>query len=214
MNDRYINRILTIIFHYYVNSLTLLFDKENSQIYTFLSNNKKYLLKIKDYIKNNEYELQKKAALLNISPRVFNRAILDNKEFIVMEYIDAITLNSYILNEEYENIRELYDVILKTLNCIRKLHSLNISHGDLNATNILISDKDDYTHNDAVFIIDFEYAHNITNSVEIEYDRMNFLHSINYFNEDTEKICKELGYKYSIYQKLFDDYFALLNKKI
>lgn len=109
-----------------------------------------YILKIfRRGLSENILEHFIKLSNFKLIPRIF----VLNSVFIIMQYIEGITLNKYLENMKLKitigfntNLTKLqiYEKIKKLLD---KYHSLNLTHNDLNPYNILISKND-------VFFID------------------------------------------------------------
>lgn len=97
--------------------------------------------------------IQQMASEAEIAPKVLTYT----KDYIIMEYIDGITVEQYLEQcESDQDIELIYDIIL---NAIDKLHSLNIKHNDLMTSNIII------TKNGKIMIIDYgssEYNEDFT----------------------------------------------------
>ena len=87
-----------------------------------------------------EYETLNFLNKYNLSPK----GLYYNNYYLIIEYIDSITLSNYLKNSKNYTI---FDKVIKSIN---KMHSLNIFHGDLNLDNILI------TPNEEIKFIDFE----------------------------------------------------------
>ena len=129
---------------------------------TFIFENR-YVIKIKNQIRekvnvrlyNGKYngffydvknKLQKEYETLNFLNKynLSPKGLYYNNYYLIIEYIDSITLSNYLKNSKNYTI---FDKVIKSIN---KMHSLNIFHGDLNLDNILI------TPNEEIKFIDFE----------------------------------------------------------
>jgi len=97
-----------------------------------------------------EYEILKKANSLGIGPKVI--AIDEDNHAIVMEYIDGITFNNWLLDESPSK-KELSLLVDNLLEQAKRLDGGGISHGQLagKGKNILV-------RNNKPIIIDFEKA--------------------------------------------------------
>jgi serine/threonine protein kinase len=131
---------------------------KQGSVYEFLNGPKKYLIKIND--KNSivdirkEVFIQKMAIDIGVAPKILSFT----KDYIVMEYIDGLTV------EELLEIGPLSKKIIdKIYDTIDKLHSIGIIHNDLMPSNIMITlDSND---NIIIKIIDYgssEYNKNFT----------------------------------------------------
>jgi serine/threonine protein kinase len=95
---------------------------------------KKSLSKFKEGFITNEYKMAKIAGDLNLGPKVLDYFI-DIYAYTVFEKINGITLKDY--KNIFGHVEE--KVLLKIMNKINIMHGNNISHGDLQPQNIMIS---------------------------------------------------------------------------
>lgn len=201
-----VERILKYVFNLDVTDLELFNVGEKSKNYTFISNDKKYILKVRPYTRDNkEYKLQTKASKFGLAANTFGYAVIDNQddkriireEYIISEFIEGENFSKYVEDLNYE---EIVNISSKVLDNIKKLHEINICHGDLIFGNIMI-DK-----NENVYFIDFEYAEKIIDPIDEEYDILDFLHFM-YYNH--KKVAIKLGYDHRRYERIFHKYFQL-----
>ena len=112
-------------------------EKVNVRLYNGKYNG--FFYDVKNKLKK-EYETLNFLNKYNLSPK----GLYYNNYYLIIEYIDSITLSNYLKNSKNYSI---FDKVIKSIN---KMHSLNIFHGDLNLDNILI------TPNEEIKFIDFE----------------------------------------------------------
>jgi len=112
-------------------------EKVNVRLYNGKYNG--FFYDVKNKLKK-EYETLNFLNKYNLSPK----GLYYNNYYLIIEYIDSITLSNYLKNSKNYTI---FDKVIKSIN---KMHSLNIFHGDLNLDNILI------TPNEEIKFIDFE----------------------------------------------------------
>lgn len=104
-----------------------------------------YILKIfKQTLSEKQLEYFAKLSNLKLIPEVF----ILNPVFLIMQYIEGITLFEYFRNKtKFKTNLTKFEIYEKIKNLINKYHSFNLAHDDLNVSNILIS-------KDNVFFID------------------------------------------------------------
>jgi len=130
-------------------------EKVNIEIYNGKFNNK-FFYNVEDKFKR-EFEILNILYKQDLAPK----PIEWNKNYLIIEYISSITLGKYIQKSgDYTIFKNLFENI-------KKLHSLNIFHGDLNLDNILI------TQNQEIKFIDFESSFDENLSFE-EKERLEF----------------------------------------
>lgn len=134
---------------------------------------------------------------------------LENELFVVMEYINWITLNKY-MKENYfynedDNLKKLKKIFINLAEAIDRLHSYGVVHADINCSNILVNEELQ------IKIIDFDFSiinKNDFNAKKIDILRYNslileyifeqvYLHEKYYDNSDNVKSKKELFAKIS-----------------
>jgi len=67
---------------------------------------------------------------------------VDNEKVgYLMEYIDGVTLKTYIENNEYIDFDKITYLLISLINAIDKAHNFGISHQDLHTENIMIDNR-------------------------------------------------------------------------
>ncbi len=84
--------------------------------------------------------------------KVFDLGVEGDTYFLVMEYIDGITMRAYITNRERIDLEESLNIFKQILAGMRYAHSKGIIHRDLKPENVMI------THTKQVKIMDFGLA--------------------------------------------------------
>jgi len=201
-----VERNLIEVFDLDVTDLELFSVGEKSKNYTFISNDKKYILKVRPYTRDNrEYKLQTKASKFGLAAYTFGYAIIDNQddkkidreEYLISEFIEGVNFSKYV---EDLNYYQMLFISSKVLDNIKKLHEINICHGDLNFGNIIID------QNKNIYFVDFEYSEKIIDPIDEEYDILDFLHLIHY---NHKKVAIKLGYDHRRYERVFHKYFQI-----
>ena len=100
---------------------------------------------------------------------VYDVGTQEGTHFIVMEYVEGITLKSYISKKGYLSSNELLSVAIQVGRGIEAAHKKNIIHRDIKPQNIIIS-KDG-----KVKVTDFGIARAVTSNT-INADRMGSVH--------------------------------------
>ncbi|MCL2164274.1 MAG: Stk1 family PASTA domain-containing Ser/Thr kinase [Oscillospiraceae bacterium] len=99
--------------------------------------------------------------------------------YIVMEYVDGITLKDYITNKGYLNWREAVNIAIQITQALDSAHSNNIIHRDIKPHNILI------TRDRKIKVTDFGIARAASNSTLTTVG--NPLGSVHYFSPEQAK---------------------------
>ncbi|MFT5658836.1 MAG: serine/threonine protein kinase [Gammaproteobacteria bacterium] len=84
---------------------------------------------------------------------VYDAGQEDHHNFIVMEYIDGVTLQDYITGEKKLSPNQVVDVIYQCAKGLDYVHRQNVIHRDLKPGNIMLSNEGE------VKIMDFSIAH-------------------------------------------------------
>ena len=84
----------------------------------------------------------------------------DNMHYIVMEYVEGITLNKYINKKGHLSNEETIEIALQIANGIRAAHNRGIIHRDIKPQNIVINSRNE------VKITDFGIARAITSTTK------------------------------------------------
>ncbi|MBQ4096683.1 MAG: protein kinase [Clostridia bacterium] len=69
---------------------------------------------------------------------IYDVSVRDNIKYIVMEYVDGITLKSYIQHREVLNLREIISYTTQILRALDHAHKKGIVHRDIKPQNIMI----------------------------------------------------------------------------
>ena len=85
-------------------------------------------------------------------PKKINYGELQDFNFLIIEYIEGITLYDYVFKKEKLQLYKIYIIGLEITKAINELYKNGYTHGDLSPHNIMI--KDDFT----IVLIDFERA--------------------------------------------------------
>jgi len=168
------NQICNLLIKTFNNELYLICNKEKPE---------KIYKKIFD-LKNNEIKNCKKVNKLNL-PYLRN-CVFYNKNSIIYQYIDGLTLNDII---DYRgNINKIYNFFNKLLLCLYNLELKKVNHFDISPRNIIIS-------NNQVFLIDYT-----TISYENELNQLpNFIGSYGYVPIEYMKNKEIIFNKFDIY---------------
>lgn len=98
-----------------------------------------------------EIEMQRKLAKVGVAPRIYDAWKSKTLGFFIMERLDKTLLR--FLKEEDDN-KKIDDIMDKVIDKIELMHKLDIIHGDLHSSNIMLNSKDE------PYIIDFGMARN------------------------------------------------------
>lgn len=115
--------------------------------------NKIYVLKEIPLEDTNMYKKLIKLNCKNVVNFIETTSI-DDKFYIVEEYINGITLNNYLENNTLDD-EKIREIIIQVCNGLREVHRLGIVHRDINPNNIMI------TENGNTKIIDFGISRTI-----------------------------------------------------
>jgi histidine kinase len=139
-------------------SRQLIFESEESLIYTETTNSGKQIIKVmrsefptadQTLRFNNEYEYT-----VNLTIPGIRKAIAKKKEedhnVLVLEYIEGVTLEEAFQKTSFDRLGAVLDLFIKIAFSLGKLHEKGIIHKDINGSNILWD-----TIKEAPVIIDF-----------------------------------------------------------
>ena len=84
---------------------------------------------------------------------VFDAGQEDHHNFIVMEYVDGVTLQDYVTGEKKLSPNQIVDVIYQCAKGLDYVHRQNVIHRDIKPGNIMLSSEGE------VKIMDFSIAH-------------------------------------------------------
>lgn len=131
----------------------------------------KKVYKIPDIIEDNSYYINKydniaksmtflAKKIPDYIPKVNNIIYTAENTTIIMEKVEGITMNDFLLKKEQYELKNINRVIISFISAVIALHDLGYCHNDLNLNNILI--RPDFS----VVLIDFDTVskYNITNT--------------------------------------------------
>lgn len=131
----------------------------------------KKVYKIPDIIEDNSYYINKydniaksmtflAKKIPDYIPKVNNIIYTAENTTIIMEKVEGITMNDFLLKKEQYELKNINRVIISFISAVIALHDLDFCHNDLNLNNILI--RPDFS----VVLIDFDTVskYNITNT--------------------------------------------------
>lgn len=84
---------------------------------------------------------------------VFDAGHDDNHNFIVMEYVNGVTLQDYVAGKQKLSLIQVLDVIYQCAKGLDYVHQQNVIHRDIKPGNIMLS------HTGDVKILDFSISH-------------------------------------------------------
>lgn len=74
--------------------------------------------------------------------KIYERGVIENKLYFVMEYIEGITLEKKIEDEGQLEIGECLDIMIQVTDALALIHGSDILHRDLKPANIMLTEKD------------------------------------------------------------------------
>jgi len=83
---------------------------------------------------------------------VYDVSVRDNIKYIVMEYVDGITLKNYMRHRQVLNLREIISYTVQILRALDHAHKKGIIHRDIKPQNIML------LKNGAIKVMDFGIA--------------------------------------------------------
>lgn len=114
-----------------------------------------------EFLKRFDSEAQAAASLTHPNiVQIFDVGRDNNRYYIVMEYVDGITLKEYIKNKGSLEWKEAVDISLQICAALSKAHSRNIIHRDIKPNNILM------TSDGAPKVADFGIARSVPDGTE------------------------------------------------
>jgi serine/threonine protein kinase len=189
-------------------------DDDRRSVYIYKQGGVRYVMKLGNHaslgeatkyrLLQNEDNMYKKLLQLGDNYSKYFPAIIDSGDekdfyYIIMEYIEGITLSDYI--NEYSRkpppINDVMTILVNLTEALAAMYSTGIVHGDLSAENVMI------TPDGSVKLIDFEKG-SIKNKVSLNIfgspDKFDYTppqYKLNTINSNIEIIKKEdhgLGY--------------------
>ena len=95
-----------------------------------------------DFLKRFDTEAQAAASLTHPNiVQIYDVGVDNNRYYIVMEYVDGITLKEYIERKGSLDWKETIDISIQICNALSKAHSRNIIHRDIKPTNIIMNSE-------------------------------------------------------------------------
>jgi serine/threonine protein kinase len=88
---------------------------------------------------------------------------LEEKLFIVMEYVDGITLENYVENNNKINILDCIEMMLSLLLSLKNCHENNVTHRDIKPDNIILRNSN--IHHPV--IVDFGQSFNENDDIQM-----------------------------------------------
>jgi serine/threonine protein kinase len=111
-----------------------------------------------EFLKRFDTEAQAAASLAHPNIiQIYDVGRDNNRYYIVMEYVDGITLKEYILKRGALDWREVVNLSIQICSALSKAHSRNIIHRDIKPNNIIM------TSEGMPKIADFGIAHSVSN---------------------------------------------------
>ncbi|NMA65571.1 MAG: Stk1 family PASTA domain-containing Ser/Thr kinase, partial [Clostridiaceae bacterium] len=93
-----------------------------------------------EFLKRFDTEAQAAANLTHPNiVQIYDVGRDNDKYYIVMEYVDGITLKEYIRQREYLDWREAVNISIQICSALSKAHSRNIIHRDIKPHNIMMT---------------------------------------------------------------------------
>jgi len=125
-----------------------------------------------EFLKRFDTEAQAAASLTHPNiVQIYDVGCDNNCYYIVMEYVDGITLKEYIANKGSLNWKEAVDISVQICNALSKAHSRNIIHRDIKPSNILM------TSDGVVKVVDFGIAYSISSeTITMRIDTIGSVH--------------------------------------
>ena len=95
-----------------------------------------------DFLKRFDTEAQAAASLTHPNiVQIYDIGADNNRYYIVMEYVDGITLKEYIARKGALDWQEAVNISLQVCSAMAKAHSRNIIHRDIKPTNIIMTSE-------------------------------------------------------------------------
>ncbi|WXR61667.1 Stk1 family PASTA domain-containing Ser/Thr kinase [Peptostreptococcaceae bacterium AGR-M142] len=137
-------------------------------------------LEDEEFLKNFKNESKSAASISHPNiVNIYDVGEEDNIHFIVMEYVEGVTLKEYIKKEGKIELEKALDIIKQIALALDKAHKSSIIHRDIKPENILISNEN------LVKILDFGIAKAITKSTVI--NKKEIIGSIYYLSPEQVK---------------------------
>jgi len=95
-----------------------------------------------EFLKRFDTEAQAAASLTHPNiVQIYDIGVDNNRYYIVMEYVDGITLKEYIARKGALDWQEAVNISLQVCSAMAKAHSRNIIHRDIKPTNIIMTSE-------------------------------------------------------------------------
>jgi serine/threonine-protein kinase len=114
-----------------------------------------------EFLKRFDTEAQAAASLTHPNiVQIYDVGVDNNRYYIVMEYVDGITLKEYIERKHSLDWKETVNISIQICSALSKAHSRNIVHRDIKPTNIIM------TSEGVAKVADFGIAHSIVSGTD------------------------------------------------
>ncbi|NLX65012.1 MAG: Stk1 family PASTA domain-containing Ser/Thr kinase [Clostridiaceae bacterium] len=95
-----------------------------------------------EFLKRFDTEAQAAASLTHPNiVQIYDIGVDNNRYYIVMEFVDGITLKEYIARKGALDWKEAVNISLQVCSALAKAHSRNIIHRDIKPTNIIMTSE-------------------------------------------------------------------------
>ena len=95
-----------------------------------------------EFLKRFDTEAQAAASLTHPNiVQIYDIGVDNNRYYIVMEFVDGITLKEYIELKGSLGWKETVNISLQICSALSKAHSRNIVHRDIKPTNIIMTSR-------------------------------------------------------------------------
>ncbi len=141
-------------------------------------------LKIHNYLFKKNFPVPEPIGIIFFKNFIFYHGV-----FITKKIYNSIDLIKFILKNRE---KDFGDIFFKIGKIVRKLHSLNVYHGDLHLKNFIIS-------NDKIYLLDFDKSKITSNNSRKIKEILRFLRSMEKFNYFHGNILKK-EYIFSFFQ--------------
>jgi len=184
------------------NNVYLCNINNNNNLYIIKSENSSLKLLLHEY---NIYKLIDK---INITGKILEYFKKSNINYLVMEFcgVNMISFKRYNYKHLYYRNYIIF-IIIKLINIINKLHSLNIIHRDIKPSNICIKNNDVYLI-DFAFSVKYTYRNRHRDNISIH----NIIGTPNYISENVCNKCTP-SRRDDVESILFILVYLLMNKK-
>lgn len=150
------------------------------------------LIDSQEFIVRFKKEAQSAARLSHINiTAIYDIDFTDNLNYIVMEYIDGISLKKFIDDQKKISWEESLNILIQTAKALENAHKNNIIHRDIKPDNILINEDG------VIKVSDFGIAKLLSSATEITQKGV-IMGSLYYMSPEQIR-CKKLDIRTDIY---------------